>query len=42
MPNSGLTFAAFAHIPGNPLISWDGSPIHRSQVTKDFLTGGAA
>ena len=42
MPNSGLTFAGFAHIPGNPLIIWDGLPIYRSQVTKGFLTSGAA
>jgi transposase len=30
------------HIPGKLLIIWDGSPIHRSQVIKDFLTRGAA
>jgi transposase len=28
-------------IPGKLLIIWDGSPIHRSQVIKDFLTSGA-
>ena len=30
------------HLPGKLLIIWDGSPIHRSQVTKDFLSAGAA
>lgn len=28
-------------IPGKVLIIWDGSPIHRSQVIKDFLASGA-
>jgi transposase len=29
-------------IPGQLLIIWDGSPIHRSQAVKDFLASGAA
>jgi transposase len=29
------------HIPGKLLIVWDGAPIHRSQVVKDFLANGA-
>jgi transposase len=29
-------------LPGNLLIIWDGSPIHRSQTIKDFLAHGAA
>ena len=28
------------HIPGKLLIIWDGSPIHRTQAVKDFLTQG--
>lgn len=30
------------HIQGKLLVIWDGSPIHRAQVVKDFLTDGAA
>lgn len=30
------------HIPGKLLVIWDGSPIHRSQMIKDFLSSGAA
>lgn len=30
------------HIPGKLLVIWDGAPIHRSQVIKDFLADGAA
>jgi transposase len=30
------------HIPGKLLVIWDGSPIHRGQVIKDFLASGAA
>ena len=30
------------HIPGKLLIIWDGSPIHRAQVVKDFLAQGGA
>jgi transposase len=30
------------HVPGKLLIIWDGAPIHRSQVIKDFLISGAA
>ena len=30
------------HIPGKLLVVWDGSPIHRSHVIKDFLANGAA
>ena len=33
---------AVAQIQQPLLIIWDGSPIHRSQVIKDFLAGGAA
>jgi transposase len=29
-------------IPGCLVIIWDGAPIHRSQVIKDFLASGAA
>jgi transposase len=29
-------------IPGKLLVIWDGSPIHRSRVVKDFLAAGAA
>jgi transposase len=29
-------------IPGKLLVVWDGSPIHRGQVVKDFLAAGAA
>ncbi len=30
------------HVPGRLLVIWDGSPIHRAQVVKDFLARGAA
>jgi putative transposase len=30
------------HLPGKLLVIWDGSPIHRAQVVKDFLAQGAA
>ncbi len=30
------------HIPGKLLIVWDGAPIHRSKVIKQFLSDGAA
>jgi transposase len=30
------------HIAGKLVVVWDGSPIHRSQVIKDFLASGAA
>lgn len=30
------------HIPGKLLVLWDGAPIHRSKVVKDFLAQGAA
>jgi len=30
------------HLPGKLLIIWDGAPIHRAQVVKDFLAAGAA
>jgi transposase len=30
------------HIPGKLLIVWDGSPIHRGHVIKDFLSDGGA
>jgi transposase len=29
-------------IPGKLLLIWDGSPIHRSQAVKDFLSSGAS
>jgi transposase len=29
-------------LPGKLLVVWDGAPIHRAQVVKDFLTAGAA
>jgi transposase len=30
------------HIPGKLLILWDGAPIHRSHVVKEFLAQGGA
>jgi transposase len=30
------------HIPGKLLVVWDGAPIHRAQVVKDFLAQGGA
>lgn len=30
------------HIPGKMLIVWDGAPIHRAQVVKDFRAQGGA
>jgi len=30
------------HLPGKPLVVWDGSPIHRCQAVKDFLAHGGA
>lgn len=33
---------ALREIPGKLLIIWDGSPIHRSRVVKEFLADGAA
>ena len=30
------------HIPGQLLVIWDGSPIHRCQAVKDFLAEGGA
>ena len=30
------------HIRGKLLVIWDGAPIHRAQVVKDFLTQGGA
>jgi transposase len=29
-------------VPGRMVINWDGSPIHRSQLLKEFLANGAA
>jgi transposase len=29
-------------VPGRMVVIWDGAPIHRSQVMKDFLANGAA
>ncbi len=31
-----------SHVPGKLLVIWDGSPIHRARVVKDFLAAGAA
>lgn len=31
-----------SHLPGKLLVIWDGSPIHRGQLVKDFLAAGAA
>jgi hypothetical protein len=33
---------ALRQIGGKLLVIWDGSPIHRSKVVKDFLREGAA
>lgn len=33
---------ALHQIPGKLLVIWDGSPIHRSKVVKEFLAEGAA
>jgi transposase len=33
---------ALRQIPGKLLVIWDGSPIHRGQAVKDFLSSGAA
>ena len=33
---------ALCQIPGKLLIVWDGSPIHRAKVIKEFLADGAA
>jgi transposase len=33
---------ALRRIPGKLLVIWDGSPIHRSKVVKEFLKGEAA
>ena len=30
------------HIPGKLLVVWDGAPIHRGKVVKQFLAAGAA
>ncbi len=30
------------HIPGKLLVIWDGAPIHRAQVVRDFLAAGGA
>ena len=30
------------HIPGKILVIWDGAPIHRSKVVKNFLSNGGA
>jgi transposase len=30
------------HIPGKLLVIWDGAPIHRAQVVKNFLAQGGA
>jgi hypothetical protein len=33
---------ALRQIPGKLLVVWDGSPIHRAKVVKEFLKSGAA
>lgn len=33
---------ALRQIPGKLLVIWDGSPIHRARVVKEFLADGAA
>jgi transposase len=33
---------ALRRIPGKLLVVWDGSPIHRARVVKDFLVSGAS
>ena len=33
---------ALRRIPGKLLVVWDGSPIHRTRVVKDFLASGAS
>jgi transposase len=33
---------ALRQTPGKLLVIWDGSPIHRSKVVKEFLKSGAA
>jgi transposase len=33
---------ALGQIPGKILVVWDGSPIHRSKVVKEFLKSGVA
>jgi transposase len=30
------------HLPGKLLVIWDGAPIHRAQVVKNFLAQGGA
>ena len=44
--NSQDVIAFLGHIlrevPGRSVIIWDGSPIHRSRVIKEFLANGAA
>jgi transposase len=44
--DSGDVVAFLEHllreVPGRIALIWDGSPIHRSQVIKDFLTNGVA
>ena len=30
------------HLPGELLVLWDGSPIHRARAVKDFLAAGGA
>ena len=30
------------HLPGKLLVLWDGAPIHRSKVVKEFLVQGVA
>lgn len=30
------------HVPGKLLVIWDGAPIHRSRVVKEYLSNGAA
>jgi transposase len=44
--NSEAVVAFFEHlrreVPGRMVVSWDGAPIHRSHVIREFLAQGAA
>ena len=44
--NSADVVAVLEHllreVPGRMVIIWDGAPIHRSQVIRDFLANGAS
>jgi transposase len=44
--NSAAVVAFLEHllreVPGHMVVIWDGAPIHRSQIIKEFLANGAA